>query len=146
MKALVVKRYKKYHKGDLIAVSEGFFSNFLFPKGIAVKADAQNIALIEKKADEIAKEKQDLASHYLKTAELIKDKTIETKVAANDQSLYASIKPSDIVSLVNIQLEIELEEHLIQLPYTIKELGEHVITIQFSNDLNAKLTLKILPK
>lgn len=143
MKALIVKRYKKYHKGDFISVSEGFFSNFLFPQGIAVKASEQNIALIEKNAEEIAKEKKELAQQYQKAAELIKDKSIEAKVAANDQTLYASIRPSDILSLVQEQLGVELEEHLIQLPYVIKELGEHSITVQFSTDLSAKLLLKL---
>ena len=146
MKALIIKRYKKHHKGDIVTVKEGFYSNYLFPQGIAIKANDENIHLTAKQADEIKKEKQEIEAQNKKNIEILSGKTIKLSATANDQSLYAAIRPSDIVTSIKNQLDLSVEEYMVALPYPIKELGQHSVTIQFSNELSVSISVEINPE
>ena len=59
-------------KDEIINASDGYARNFLFPKGLAVEANAQNMANLKAKQDSNAYRKDQEKQEAMKQAEHIK--------------------------------------------------------------------------
>ena len=132
-------------KGQLKNVSDGYALNFLLPQKLAVLATAKKIAEIKnketKKAKLIMKEQnqyQDLANK-LKNIKLI----IKAKASAGGK-LFAALSEIDIINELKSQKGIELDKKYIKLPKHLKEIGDHIVVVNFGNNITTTIIIKIL--
>ncbi len=144
MKVILTADVKgKGKKGEMVSVSDGYARNFLFPRNLAINADAQAMTELknreEAKAFHIAEEK--------KAAQAICDKIngktviINAKAGASGK-LYGSITSKEIADEINKQLSANVDRRKISVN-DIKAAGDYSADIKLYNGIAAKVTVSI---
>ena len=145
MKVLLLADVKgKGKKDQIVNVSDGYARNFLFPKKLAVEADAK--ALADAKNKEEAKEfkiEQDKAAARELAAKL-EGVVVKIKATAGaDGRLYGSITPADIAAALQEQAGIQLDKRKIVADGAIKAYGSYCLTVKLYPEIQGKLNLVV---
>ncbi len=144
MKVILLQDVKGLgREGEVVNAKDGYATNFLFPKQLAVKANEENMAVLEEKAEErrIQKEKEKQAAQDI--YEQINGKSFELKVkAGSGERLFGSVTSKEIAEEIGRQCGIEIDKRKIELSENIKEKGEKQISIKLHADITA--TVKII--
>ena len=145
MKVLLLADVKgKGKKDQIVNVSDGYARNFLFPKKLAVEADAK--ALADAKTKEAAKEykiEQDRAAAKELAGKL---EAIVVKIKATagaDGRLYGSITTADIAEALQAQHGIQLDKRKIVTDGAIKAHGSYTLTVKLYPEIQGKLNLVV---
>lgn len=143
MKVLLLADVKgKGKKDQIVSVSDGYARNFLFPKKLAVEADAK--ALADAKNKEEAKEykiAQDKAAARA-LAEKLEGVVVKIKATAGaDGRLYGSITTADIAAALEEQSGISLDKRKIVTDGAIKAYGSYTLTVKLYPEIQGKLNL-----
>jgi large subunit ribosomal protein L9 len=133
-------------EGDIVTVKPGYGRNYLLPKGKAVLANAQNMAILEKNRAvieaRIAEEKK--ASEAL--AKKLAGITIETsQLVGEDERLFGSVTNTDIAGKL-AEHDITIDKRNILLSEPIKTLGEHTVPIKVDVDTTTDIMVKVTAK
>jgi large subunit ribosomal protein L9 len=132
--------------GEVLKVKEGYASNFLIPKKLAVKITPKNEHVYANKIKAIENRKEVMASKTSMLAEKIKSIRLSMEKKTHDNGkLYGSINPSEIVDLLSEQ-GVAVSKSQIKFQKSIKEKGEHKVGVKLTSKLQAELTLKIVPE
>lgn len=127
--------------GDLVSVKPGYARNFLIPNGKAIIATESSVKELEHDrrviADRLAKDLKDLRA----TSHKLKSMVIEVKRrAGEDGKLFGSVTTANIADLI-AEKGITLDRRKIQLPDSIKDVGEHTIGIKLHSDVESSVKL-----
>ncbi len=123
-----VARVGKKH--DIKEISDGYATNFLLPRKLAIIATPKAVAELELRKKEIAIEREVQESLLLKNLEAIKGQVITLKGKANDKGhLFSAIHLKEIVVAMKAQNHADIGEEFIVLEKPIKEVGEFEIPI-----------------
>ncbi len=131
-------------KDDLINVSDGYARNFLFPKKLAVEADAKVLNDIKNK--EAAKqrrielEKQAARDTAAKLAGLLVK--IRIKEGA-DGKFYGSVTTKDISEALSEQFGIDVDKRKIVLGESIKSYGTYTVDVKLYPEISGKLNVLV---
>ena len=118
---------KKY---DVKEISDGYAVNFLFPRGLAKMANAQNLAELERNQKEVSIKKEVQEGLLLKNLEEIKNITIIIKGKANEKGhLFSAIHKKELVEAIQKEKHVEIDENFMELEKPIKEIGEFEIPV-----------------
>ena len=130
-------------EGDLVTVKPGYARNFLLPKGKAVPANKENLAVLEQNKAEIQarlEQEQSQAEAQLKKLTGI---TLEfTELAGEDDKLFGSVSVNDIHERLS-EKNIEVDKRNILLSDPIKVLGEQKIAVKVGFDLEAEIVVVV---
>ncbi len=140
MKVILLKDVKNIGMaGNVKEVSNGYAKNFLFPNKLAevatpdlVKKAEASKALEVKKAEENLKMVEELVNSF---------EGISVKIVrkANDEGkLFGSITPEMITEAIKKEVKT-LKSIKINTDSSIKEVGEHKITLNFPHGLEAEV-------
>lgn len=130
-------------KGDLVNASDGYARNFLFPKGLAVEANASamndynNKESAKKfhKAEEI-KAAQELASK-------LEGKTFSLKAKAGaNGKLFGSVTSKDVSAKIKDDLGIDIDKRKISMA-DIKAFGTVQAEIKVYQGISAKVFVQV---
>jgi large subunit ribosomal protein L9 len=129
--------------GDRVNVSNGYARNYLIPKGLAVQATQQNIAVLEHEKHVRSQQKR----KELKQAEKIVNKIrslscILKRQAGEDDKMFGSVTSIDIAHFLKEQ-GVEIDRKKIQLEEPIKSLGTHRVPIEVHSDMTVELKVKV---
>ncbi len=117
-------------KYDTKEVNDGYATNFLLPRKLAVLATPKAVAEVEKRKKEIAIEREVQEDLLMKNLEEIKSKTVTIKGKANEQGhLFSAIHKKEIVEIMKEQEHADIAEEFIVLEKPIKQIGEFEIPI-----------------
>ncbi len=148
MKVILTADVKGQGKKDqIINVSDGYARNFLFPKKLAVPADAG--ALNDVKNKEAAKQhKFDVDTQQAKdTAEKLKSITVKFVYAAGpDKRLYGSVTAKDIADALKKDHGIEIDKRKITLAQPIKSFGRFTADVRLFTDVVGKIHVEVVGK
>ena len=144
MKVLLLADVKGQGKKDqIINVSDGYARNFLFPRKLAVEADAKVIADAKNKEDarlfKISEEKK--AARAL--GERIESLLLVIKAPGGDGRLYGSITSKDIADALASQYGIEIDKRKITLKENIRSYGDYEAELKLYTEVSATLKIKI---
>lgn len=133
-------------KGELCNVSDGYARNFLFPKNLAVEANAAAMSELKSredaKAHHIKEEKQAAAA----TAQKIEGKTITlTAKAGANGKLFGSVTAKEVAAGVKSALGIEIDRKKLTVN-DIKSFGDYSAEIKLYNGISAKFTVTVKPE
>ncbi len=148
MKVILTADVKGQGKKDqIVNVSDGYARNFLFPKKLAIPADAGAVNDIKNK--EAAKQhKLDVEK---KNAEEIAAK-LENIVlrfayaAGPDKRLYGSVTSKEIADELKKVHGIEVDKRKITLPVPIKSFGTFQADVRLFTDVNGKIHIEVVGK
>lgn len=130
-------------KGELVNTSDGYARNFLFPKGLAVEANAQSLTEL-KNREQSAKYKieTEIAAAKQAAAELEgKTIVIAAKAGANGK-LFGSVTSKEIAEKVKSQFGIETDKRKIAVE-DIKQFGTYQFEIKLYQGISAKLFVRV---
>ncbi len=145
MKVLLLADVKGQGKKDqIVEVSDGYARNFLFPKKLAVVADAK--VMSETRSKEEAKQfklKEEKAAAQA-LAEQIGKLTVTIKATSGaDGRLYGSVTAKDIAEELLKQHKIDIDKRKLVLNENIKAYGSYFVDVKVYPEISAKLTVKV---
>lgn len=148
MKVLLLQDVKSQGKKDqIIEVSEGYARNFLFPKKLAIPADAK--AINDAKNRQSSKEHKISVERDNAKALATKLESITVKLTAesgNDGRFYGAITSKDIAEGLKAQFGIDIDKRKIALDAPIKAYGTYKIDVKLYTDIVGKLTVMVVEK
>ena len=148
MKVILCADVKGQGKKDqIIDVSDGYARNFLFPKKLAIPADAKGIN--EAKNKEASKQhKIDVERENAKTiaAKLENIKVVFEYAAGPDKKLYGSVTAKDIADALQKKHNIIIDKRKITLNVPIKSFGEFSADVKLFTDVMGKITVEVCGK
>jgi len=134
-------------KGDLIEVTDGFARNFLVPRGLAMKATKG----VVQQAEAMRRNREARDARDREAAQALADqltgRRIELRARAGEGGrLFGSVTPADVVDAVRAQTGVELDRRKTQLAEPLKELGAVEVPVRLHADVEATLTLDVVPE
>ena len=130
--------------GDIVKVKPGFARNYLVPRGIALRASKQNLAIAEERkrviknrAGRAQKVYIDLSNSITKT-----ELTIEVQVG-EEERMFGSVTSQDIHQAL-LDKGISVDKHAVQLEEPIKALGVYNVPVKVTPDLIPELKLYVI--
>lgn len=128
-------------KYDVKEVSNGYASNFLFPKKLATPATKEAEASVKLKKAQTEQEKKIKNDLLLKNIESLADTKVVIKAKANEEGhLYAKIHQREISKAIKEQLSLDIPEEALSLPEPIKAVGESEVDVLFG-DKKSKISI-----
>jgi len=145
MKVLLLADVKGQGKKDqIVEVSDGYARNFLFPKKLAVAADAK--VMSEAKSKEESKQfklKEEKAAAKELADKLSKLTVKITASSGADGRLYGSVTTKDIADALNNQHKIEIDKRKLSLSENIKSYGTYEVEVKVYPEISAKLKVTV---
>ncbi|MCF7800048.1 50S ribosomal protein L9 [Candidatus Babeliales bacterium] len=130
--------------GQIIKVSDGYATNFLIPRKLAIKIGEQDLAFFKTKEKKVVADKQVLSSKAAMLAEKIKNMHLTIKKKAHDEGkLYGSISPDEIVDLLK-EKEIVINRKQVEFPKAVRSVGDYSVIIKLSSKLKPEFLLKVV--
>lgn len=130
-------------KGELVNTSDGYARNFLFPRNLAVEANAQAMSEFKNKQQS---EKYKIATETQAAkdaAARISGKTIRiTAKAGANGKLFGSVTSKEIAEKVKSEFGIETDKRKIVVD-DIKQFGTYEFEIKLYTGISAKLFVMV---
>lgn len=130
-------------KGDLVNTSDGYARNFLFPKGLAVEANAQAMNEFNNKEKAKKYHKQE----EIKAANVVKDKLdgktfkLKAKAGANGK-LFGSVTAKDVAEEIKKQLGEDIDKRKITME-DIKSFGTVTAEVKVYQGIIASIFVQV---
>lgn len=144
MEVILKKDVKGLGKaGEKVKASDGYARNFLFPKGLAVEANAQT--LTEYKNSEASKQhKIDVEIAAAKDAKAKLDgKTVRlTAKAGQNGRLFGSVTAKDIAGAITEQLAVTVDKRKLSVA-DIKNFGTYSAEVKLYTGISATVTVEV---
>ena len=146
MKVILLDNIKGVGKKDeVINASDGYARNFLFPKKLALEANAENMAKLKSKND--AKEyKKDLEKEEAKKiADKFNKILLKIPVKAGENGkIFGGVSAKEISEKLKDQHGIDVDKKKIDLKETIKVLGMQTVNIKLYEGIIGKLKIDVI--
>lgn len=130
-------------KGDKVKASDGYARNYLFPKNLAVEANAQT--LTEYKNSEASKQhKLEVEiENANKTKRKLDGKTVKlaAKAGANGK-LFGSVTSKDVAEQIRLQLGCEVDKRKISMA-DIKNFGTYSAEVKIYQNISACVSVEV---
>ncbi len=131
-------------KGDLVNTSDGYARNYLFPRNLAVEANAENLnvynsqqaAAAHRKAEE-KKAAEELKAR-LSTVKVI----IKGKVGANG-CLQGAVTTKDIAEALKAQTGIEIDKKKISMKLAVRGFGKYTAEVKIYPEITGELIVMV---
>lgn len=130
-------------KGEMVNASDGYARNFLFPKNLAVEANATAMNELKNreasKAHHIAEEKKAATE----SADKINGKeiVIHAKSGANGK-LFGAVTSKEIAAEIKAKFGISVDKKKISVA-DIKSYGQYTAEVKFYNGIVAEIAVKV---
>jgi large subunit ribosomal protein L9 len=145
MKVILLQDVKGVGKKDqIINASEGYAKNFLFPKNLAMEANAGNMKQLDNKHKaEEAKAQEELEKAQAVATEIEKmNVKIDVKIGENGK-LFGAVTNKEISAAIKEQYGMDIEKKKIALADSIKTTGEKEATVKLHPKVSAKLKVTV---
>ncbi len=130
-------------KGEKVKASDGYARNFLFPKGLAVEANAQSLTeLRNREAANQHKLDMEIAAANESKAK-INGKTIKlTAKAGTNGRLFGSVTSKDVAAEIKKQYGVDADKRKITMD-DIKSFGSYKIEVKLYQNISAEMTVSV---
>ena len=144
MEVILKKDVKGLGKaGEKVKASDGYARNYLFPKGLAVEANAQT--LTEFKNSEASKQhKIDMEVASAKEAQQkLQGKTVKQHAKAGQNGrLFGSVTTKDIAAAITEQLSVSVDKRKLSAA-DIKNFGTYSVEVKLYSGITATLSVEV---
>ena len=131
------------NRGDVVTVKPGYARNYLLPNKFAIEATPGNMKALERIRGSLAQKTATEFEAAKKHAETINGVSLKftRKTGENDQ-LFGSVTNGDIADALKAQ-GYEVDKRQIQLPESLRTLGEFPVTIKVFRDITAEVKVQV---
>ena len=148
MKVILTQDVKGQGKKDqIINVSDGYARNFLFPKKLAVPADASAVNDVKNKEASKQHKIEVEKKEAMDIAEKLKGITVKFEYAAGpDKKLYGSVTSKDIAEMLKKDHGLDIDKRKISLTENIKSFGNFTADVKLYTDVIGKINILVTGK
>lgn len=148
MKVILLKELMgRGGEGDVIDVSRGFATNYLFRQGYAIEATKGELKQLEARRHNIEKRELARTTDAGKIKEALDGKSLKVFARVGEEGqLFGSITTSMLADAIAEQIGVTVERKRIDLGKAIKEAGKHNFTVSIYRDIKATLEVNVLPE
>ena len=133
--------------GAVATVADGYANNFLLPRKLAIAATAGNLGKLVQHRDTIKRKQEGEKGEAETVSERIAGITLKLRAKAGEAGrLYGSITNAIIAEALVADHHLEVDRRAISIPYPIKMLGEHQVTVHLHRDVEATLKVEVEPE
>lgn len=145
MKVFLLKDVEKIgFAGEILKVKDGFASNYLVPRKLAVEITTKNAPYYESKVKNVEHRKEAVATKTSMLAEKISSLKLTIKEKTHDDGkLYGAINSAEIVDLL-AEKGICITKNKIEFKKSIKSAGTFDVTIKLSSKLKPTFKLTVV--
>lgn len=146
MQVVLTRNVEKLgHRGQVKNVKDGYYSNFLQPRGFAKVATPGLLKWAEKLETESVKAKAEVAEKAVEFKTKLESETytVESKTSDKD-TLYASVGEKEIIALLEGKANVKLDKKQILLDEHIKTVGVHAVKIKLSDSVTAEIKIEVI--
>ena len=145
MKVLLKQDVKGQGKaGQIVNVSDGYARNFLFPRQLAVPADAQAMNEVRTKEEAARYHARVEKEESEKIAAALKDKILEIKAKAGSAGrLFGSVTTKEVSAALEKQFGFKADKRKISMD-DIKAFGSYTAELKLPQGVVAKVTVKVV--
>ena len=132
-------------KDEVINASDGYARNFLFPKNLAVEANAENMSKLKAKQDSAKYQKDKEKEEAIKVADKLSKILLKIKVKAGENGkIFGGVSAKEIAQALSNEYKIEVDKKKIDLKETIKTLGVHNVDIKLFEGVVGKVRIDVI--
>jgi large subunit ribosomal protein L9 len=132
--------------GDVVDVADGYGRNYLLPRSLAMRATrgAEKQVTSIRRARE-ARDIQDLGEARRVAAELGALQVQLPTRAGGGGRLFGSVTAADVAEAVRAAGGPTLDKRRLELTAPIKTVGQHVVSVRLHPEVEATLTVEVVP-
>lgn len=131
--------------GDVVKVRSGYARNYLVPMGLATVPSEELVKSLASKRAQAEKHQREVRVQREQMIEKLEGLEIELVRSCNDQGLlYGSVTQGDIADALSAK-GYNVKAREVRLPQTIKRVETHHISVKLDKDLEAEVTVKVVP-
>ncbi len=144
MKVILLADVKgKGKKGELCQVSDGYARNFLFPKNLAIEANAAAMSELKSREESKQHHKAEEIAAAKALAARLEGKTVTIKAkAGSNGKLFGSVTSKEIAAEIKNAFGIEVDRKKMQVA-DIKNFGDYSAEIKLYTGISAKITVTV---
>ena len=132
-------------KDEIINASDGYARNFLFPKNLAVEANADNMNKLKAKQDSVKFQKNQEKEEAIKISNKISEIELKIKVRAGENGkIFGGVSAKDIAENLEKQHKIKIDKKKVDLKETIKTLGVHLVDVKLYEGVSGKIKVDVV--
>lgn len=130
-------------KGDLVNASDGYARNFLFPKGLAIEANASAMNEFNNKENAKKFHKAEEIKAAQELAAKLEGKTFRLKAKAGaNGKLFGSVTSKDVAKEIKTQLNIDIDKRKIVME-DMKAFGTVQAEIKVYQGISANVFVQV---
>ena len=135
MKVILTQDVKNLgKKGEMVSTSDGYARNFLFPRKLAVEANAQSLTELKNRENDKIELEIEAANE---SADKINGKTVKiTAKAGQNGKLFGSVTAKEIAETVKKQFGVDIDKRKITAE-DIKAYGTYPVQAKFYQGITA---------
>jgi large subunit ribosomal protein L9 len=130
-------------KGEKVKASDGYARNFLFPKGLAVEANAQSLTELRNR-EQSNQHKIDVEIAQANDSKAkLQGKIIKiTAKAGNNGKLFGSVTSKEVAAEISKQFAVKVDKRKITMD-DIKTFGSFKIEVKLYTNIVAEMTVMV---
>ena len=130
-------------KGEKVKAPDGYARNFLFPKGLAVEANAQSLTeLRNREQSNQHKIDMEIAAANDSKAKLQGKVVKITAKAGNNGKLFGSVTSKEVAAEITKQYGVKVDKRKITMD-DIKNFGSYKIEVKLYTNIVAEMTVMV---
>lgn len=130
-------------KGELVNASDGYARNFLFPKGLAVEANATAMNDFNNKENAKKYHKAEEIKTAQADAQKLEGKTFKlTAKAGANGKLFGSVTAKDVSAKIKAEMNLDIDKRKIAMA-DIKQFGTTEAEVKVYQGITAKIYIQV---
>lgn len=130
-------------KGEKVKASDGYARNFLFPKGLAVEANAQSLTELRNREQSNQHKIDTEIAAAQEAKNKIQNKTLKIVAKAGQNGkLFGSVTSKDVASEIEKQFAVSVDKRKIVMS-DIKNFGSYKAEIKLYTNVVAQVTVMV---
>ncbi len=133
-------------RGEVVDVKRGYARNYLVPQGMALEATPGNLKYFEQQKQKIEiKHEKERDTAAARAAEISAVEIQIPKRVGDSGTLYGSVTAGEIAEALEAK-GVTVDKRRIDLGGGIKSVGEHVVRIDLHTEVEAEITVHVVPE
>ena len=132
-------------KNEIINASDGYVRNFLFPKNLAVEANAENMSKLQAQKEATQFKKDTEKEEAKKIAQKLENIMVRITVKAGENGkIFGGVSSKEIAENLEAQHKIKIDKKKIELKENIKALGVYDVQVKLFEGVIGKIKVDVV--
>lgn len=130
-------------KGEKVKASDGYARNFLFPKGLAVEANAQSLTELRNREQSNQHKIDTEIAAANASRDKLQGKTVKlTAKAGQNGKIFGSVTAKEVAAEISKQFGVTVDKRKITMD-DIKNFGSYKIEVKLYTNISAEMTVMV---